>query len=160
MRKIIPILICAVLTMVGCSTYNCPLNNTVYTKYKLGGNITTLRDTLTISTTRQAGTDSVLINRDVNVDSFMLPISYSLPEDILYFETRDSLQRVFIDTVKVQKENFPHFESTDCSPSYFHTITGVTTTHNRVDSIVINHKDVNYDATTAHFIIYFGNRNL
>ena len=160
MRKIIPILICAVLTMVGCSTYNCPLNNTVYTKYKLSGNITTLRDTLTISTTRLEGTDSVLINRDVNVDSFMLPISYSHPEDILYFETRDTLNRVFIDTVKVQKENFPHFESTDCSPSYFHTITGVTTTHNRIDSIVINHKDVNYDATTAHFIIYFGNRNL
>lgn len=160
MRKIIPLLFIAVTIMVGCTTFNCPLNNTVYTKYKLGGDIKKLKDTLTISTTRIAGTDSVLINRDVNVDSFMLPISYSQPEDILYFEMRDTLHHIYIDTIKVQKENFPHFESTDCGPSYFHKITGVTTTHNRIDSIVINHKDVNYDATKAHFIIYFGNRDL
>ena len=51
--------------MAACSTLDCPLNNTVYTKYRLAGNITTLTDTLTISTNRIEGTDSVLINKDV-----------------------------------------------------------------------------------------------
>ena len=158
MRKIIPVIFLAILVMAGCTSLDCTLNNTVYTKYKLGGNITTLADTLTISTTKIAGNDSVLINKDVAVDSFMLPMSYSQPEDIFYFEMRDTLHRVFIDTVRVSKENHPHFESVDCSPSYFHTITGVQTTHHKIDSIVINHKDVNYDAAKAHFYIYFGHR--
>lgn len=158
MRKIIPIFIATLLVMAGCASLDCPLNNTVYTKYKLAGNITTLSDTLTISTTRLEGTDSVLINKDVKVDSFSIPVSYAQPEDILYFEMHDTLGVVYKDTVRVSKDNFAHFESVDCNPSYFHTITSVTTTHNKIDSIVINHKDVSYDATKAHFLIYFGTR--
>ena len=34
MRKIIPTILFAIITMVSCSTLDCPLNNTVYTKYK------------------------------------------------------------------------------------------------------------------------------
>ena len=160
MRKIIPIILFAILTMVGCSTLDCPLNNTVYTKYKLAGNITKLTGSyLTISTTKKDGEDSILINKDENVDSFLLPVSYTGTEDILYFEVQDAEQRSYKDTVTVSKDNQPHFESIDCSPSYFHTLMGVKTTHNLIDSIVINHKDVNFDATKAHFLIYFGSRD-
>ena len=160
MRKIIPFLMFAMLIMVGCSTLDCPLNNTVYTKYKLDGDIKKLvGDTLTISTQTSKGTDSILLNRAENVDSFILPISYSNPEDILCFEVRDTLGRVFRDTLTVSKENYTHFESVDCSPSYFHTLTGVKTTHNLIDSVVINKKDVNFDATKAHFLLYFGTRD-
>ena len=42
MRKIIPTILFAIITMVSCSTLDCPLNNTVYTKYKLDGNVTQL----------------------------------------------------------------------------------------------------------------------
>lgn len=52
MRKIIPFVIFMVLAMVGCTSLDCPLNNTVYTKYKLMGDNKTLKDTLTISTKR------------------------------------------------------------------------------------------------------------
>lgn len=105
------------------------------------------------------GTDSVLINKDVKVDSFSLPMSYSLDEDVLFFEIHTLSKQVFKDTVTVSKENRSHFESVDCSPSFFHTITDVKTTHNYIDSIVINQKEVNYDASKAHFYIYFGSRN-
>ena len=160
MRKIIPFIVAAILSMVAaCTTLDCPLNNTVYSKYKLAGDISTLADTLTISTTRTAGTDSVLINKDVDIDSFILPMSYAQPEDVFYFEMHDTLGHVYKDVVKVKKENHPHFESVDCNPAFFHTITGVETTHNRIDSIVINNKEVNYDASQIHFYIYFGNRN-
>lgn len=159
MRKIIPCLVFMVLAMVGCTSLDCPLNNTTYTKYRLMGNITTLKDTMTISTTKTEGTDSVLINKDVKVDSFILPMSYHQPEDVFYFEIRNQENQVFKDTVTVKKEDFSHFESVDCNPTFFHTITEVKTTHNLIDSIVINNKDVNYDASKAHFYIYFGNRN-
>ena len=159
MRKIIPIILFILLTMVGCSSLDCPLNNTVYTKYKLDGNVTQLTGcTMTISTTKKDGQDSILINKDQNVDSFILPMSYTLAADTLYFEVVDAHSRTFKDTVTVSKDNQPHFESIDCSPSYFHTLTGVKTTHNLIDSIVINHKDVNFDATKVHFLIYFGTR--
>ena len=138
MRKIIPILMMGLGLMAACSTLDCPLNNTVYTKYRLAGDITTMTDTLTISTNRIEGTDSVLINKDVNVDSFILPISYSLLEDSLFFEIRDIENRLYVDTVTVKKTNTPHFESVDCKPTFFHTITDVKTTHYRIDSIVIN----------------------
>ncbi len=160
MRRIIPLVIVAMVAlMISCSTIDCPLNNTTYTKYKLMGNIKTLNDTLTISTTKQEGTDSVLINKDVKVDSFILPMSYHQPEDVFYFEVKNQYQRVYKDTVTVKKEDQPHFESVDCSPTYFHTIMEIKTTHNLIDSIVINNKEVNYDASKAHFYIYFGNRN-
>ena len=161
MRKIIPIILFAIATMVSCSTLDCPLNNTVYTKYKLDGNVTQLTGSyMTISTNKQDGEDSILINKDENVDSFMLPMSYTNAADTLYFEIQDAQERVFKDTLIVSKDNHPHFESIDCSPSYFHTITGVTTTHHLIDSVVINHKDVNFDATKSHFLIYFGTRDL
>lgn len=160
MRRIIPLVITAMVAMMmSCSTIDCPLNNTTYTKYKLMGDIKTLNDTLTISTTKQEGTDSVLINKDVKVDSFILPMSYHQPEDVFYFEVKNQYQQTFNDTVIVKKEDRPHFESVDCSPAFFHTITEIKTTHNLIDSIVINNKDVNYDASKAHFYIYFGNRN-
>lgn len=159
MRKIIPFVVFMVLAMVGCTSLDCPLNNTVYTKYKLMGDNKTLKDTLTISTKKIEGTDSVLINKDVKVDSFSLPMSYSQNEDVLFFEIHTLSKQVFKDTVTVSKENRSHFESVDCSPSFFHTITDVKTTHNYIDSIVINQKEVNYDASKAHFYIYFGNRN-
>ena len=159
MRKIIPCLVFMVLAMVGCTSLDCPLNNTTYTKYRLMGNVTTLNDTMTISTTKTEGTDSVLINKDVKVDSFILPMSYHQPEDVFYFEIRNQENQVYKDTVTVKKEDFSHFESVDCNPAFFHTITEVKTTHNLIDSIVINNKDVNYDASKAHFYIYFGTRN-
>jgi hypothetical protein len=46
------------------------------TNYKLMGKVTTLTDTLTILTTRQKGFDTVLINQQVNNDSFSLPVSF------------------------------------------------------------------------------------
>lgn len=140
----------AVVMMAACSSVDCPLNNTVYTNYKLMGRVTTLPDVLTISTTRQNGADSILINQQENTDSFSIPMSFAQDVDILYFRTNNTL-----DTVWVEKTNRPHFESVDCGLNYFHTITGVRNTRHAIDSIVINQKEVTYDATPKHFYIYF-----
>lgn len=144
------LLVLPLLMLAACSSVDCPLNNTVYTNYKLMGNVTTLPDTLTISTTRHDGMDSVLINQQVNTDSFSLPISYGQDEDVFYFHAN-----ALTDTVWVEKTNEPHFESVDCGLNYFHTLTGVRFTRHAIDSIVIHHKTVDYDVSSKHFYIYF-----
>lgn len=144
-----------------CSSVDCPVQNTVYTVYKLygdDGKEATLSDTLTISTTRRDGKDSVLLNRSLNTKTFNLPISYTDAEDTLFFEVKDSVATL-TDTVYVSKDNIPHFESVDCSASFFHNITGVRWTRNAIDSIAINKKSVNYDPGTEHFHIYFKSRD-
>ncbi len=138
------------LALSACSSVDCPLNNTVRANYRLMGAVTTLSDTLTISTARGDGSDSVLINQQVNTDSFLLPMSYGHDVDELYLRANATL-----DTIWVTKTNTPHFESVDCGVAYFHVITGVRYTRHAIDSIVINHKEVNYDATKQHFHIYF-----
>lgn len=84
------------------------------------------------------------------LDARRLPLSYV---DTLYFLfTNKGYQAV--DTVMVEKENYPHFESVDCSPTFFHRLTGVRTTHHAIDSITINNPTVDYDPTAIHFHLY------
>ena len=63
------------------------------------------------------------------------------------------------DTVWVEKQNLPHFESVDCNPAMFHTIKGVRTTHHAIDSIKINNDKVTYNDTKPHFLLYLKERN-
>ena len=145
------------LVLAACSSINCPLNNRVMTVYKLAGDVTPLADALTISTTRTNGTDSVLLNQAENVDSFSLPVSYNRPQDVLYFQRQNTAGWSLTDTVVIEKQDFPHFESIDCNPSYFHVIKRVSHTRLGIDSIVINKENVNYDAKEAHLLVYFKN---
>lgn len=155
-RRLMPRLTAIVLVVivlvgiVACSSIDCPLNNTVYSNYVLQGPVQTLPDTLTITTQKADGLDTLLINRQVNTESFSLPMSYSNDEDVLYFRCNH-----LRDTVWVEKTNYPHFESVDCGTNYFHTITGVRYTRHAIDSVTINHNSVNYDTTNEHFYIYF-----
>jgi len=148
------------LLIASCSSIDCPLNSLVYTQYELrnaAGEVDTLStDTLTISTTMADGNDSVLLNKSVRTTTFTLPISYAGQQDVFYFELKNTLTKVStIDTVSVTKEDKPHFESVDCAPAFFHTITSVAHTSHRIDSIVINNPEVNYDTSKTHLYIYF-----
>ena len=154
MRKLI-LLIVLILLLVACSSIDCPLNSRVFTKYKLAGNVSTLIDTLTIYTETAANQDSVLINKDVKKDSFLLPMSYHREQDVFFFEMKDTNQVVYHDTIVIRKEDHPHFEAVDCNPTIFHTIRGIRYTHHRIDSIVLNNSTVNYNASTTHFLIFF-----
>lgn len=155
MRKIIPILIAALL-IAACTTLDCPMNNTVSVRFALRGPVDTLADTLTIMAVRPDKDDSTLFNRGVETTYFLLPMSYSQDEDELRFEMIDTITKtVTTDIVKIQKTNQPHFESVDCNPAFFHTITGVTHTKNAIDSVVINNPNVDTDETKEHLYIYF-----
>ena len=148
----------ALLTIMitACSSIDCPLNNAVYTSYKLKGDVGVLSSRLlTVTSPVDSSRDTLLINRAANVDSFILPISYNRPEDVFHFTLTDQDGNETTDEVRVAKENRPHFESIECGPAFFHTITDVTYSNNAIEKIEINNKNVNYDAIKAHFYIYF-----
>lgn len=169
MRKIVYVFL-LVAAITACTSIDCPVKNRVYTLYdlkKADGTADTLtNDTLWVWSQRVDGTDTV-ISRDLQgtlelnyfhgttASSFELPISYTQPEDVLYMLLRNKQGTNYVDTVRIKKENIPHFESVDCQAAYFHEITSVATTHNIIDSIVIKNPNVSYGATTAHFYIYF-----
>ena len=158
MRKIVVFLFVA--TLVACTSIDCPVQNLVYTNYalkKADGSTDTLKtDTLWILTRRVDGTDTLLLNGlcGTTATKFSLPISYTQPEDIFITLLADTAGYAYIDTIRIKKENYPHFESVDCQASYFHTITGVSATHHVVDSIVINNPQGNYEQNTTHFKLY------
>ena len=149
--------VAAASLLAACSSIDCPVQNTVYTAYGLykpGGERDTLRDTLTVLTARRDGTDSVLLNRSLNTTAFELPMSYTAPADTLVFRIDAASGRTTTDTLWVEKDNYPHFESVDCNISFFHYITRVRWTHNAIDSVVVNKQHVDYDASTEHFHLY------
>ncbi len=179
-RLIAPVLSSIVLLCAAsCTSIDCVLSNTVhaiYGFYQADGSQYTLTDTLYIITTKHGPEQrDTIINRDINATGINIPVSYESPEDVLYFvrtfpytittevtdangntqEVTNTITAMIADTVKLKKEDRKHFESIDCNPAFFHTITGVEYTRNGIDSIVINNSQVNYDVTKEHFHIYF-----
>ena len=158
MRKIIGMVM--MLVVIGaCTQIDCPVENRVYTLYDLlkeDGTTDTLNvDTLYISTKKEDGTLDTLVRQAVGITYYELAISYDRPQDEFYYALHDTLGNVYKDTVRVSKEDTPHFESVDCQPTFFHKITDVTTTHHIIEDIEINNPTVNYNATEEHFHIYF-----
>ena len=132
MRRLLYLI--GLVVIVSCSSIDCPVNNTVHTRYcfyNTDGDSLVLMDTLTVTTVKKDGMDTLILNRLVGKASFSLPMSYSHPED-----------------------DIPHFESVDCKVAYFHQLTGVRYTTHFVDSIVIKNPSVDYDKQTIHFYIY------
>lgn len=157
MRLLPAALMAAVL--FGCTAVDCPLNNIVHTQFVVEGGVTD-DDTLSVLAVRADGSDTILYNLGVNTTSMSLPISYQQDEDMLVFQLTDTTTKVTVsDTLRIQKENTPHFESADCAPTFFHKLTAVSTTHHLIDSVVINEQEVDYDATKKHIYIYYHPRN-
>ena len=159
MRKLIVIL--TVIALAACTTIDCPVQNLVYTRYafkKADGSADTLNnDTLWIKTKRVDGTDTLLMNAlcGTSAFDFTLQISYTQPEDVFFTTFKDDDDDEYhYDTIRIKKENYPHFESVDCQAAYFHKITEASVTHNAFDSISIHHSTVNYDISNYHFYLY------
>lgn len=161
MRKLLFFFV--VLWLAACSSIDCPVQNIVSVQYEIrdkAGNALSLTDSLSVVTMRQDGeyvdvtallnSEDVTLNRLIGKSSFSLPISYSHPEDILFFCFTNSVETV-VDTVWIKKDDIPHFESVDCNAAFFHEITDVRHTRHYIDSLVLLNKSVTYDQQTIHF---------
>lgn len=149
------LLLGGVTWMGSCSDIDCPVTNGVWANYVVQGD--TLRDTLTISAIRENKTDTVLLNKQVNTTKFSLPMSYSGDSDKLRFVFTSKAGVTTVDTVTVSKTNISHFESVDCPPAFFHTLTAVSAKGTRVSQVEINNPNVDYDGTKEHILITFTN---
>lgn len=155
MRKTIihTLLLPLAAALAACSSIDCPLNSRVMMTCRLADGALA-DDTLTVSTTRTDGEDSVLVNRLADADSLSVPMSYSHEADELYFDfLSKTTGEHTIDTVRVSKTDVPHFESVDCNPMIFHDITTVTHTTHRISSIETNNSHVTYNTQNVNLII-------
>lgn len=151
------------LLLTACNGSDCPLNNTVRSRYTFyssaTGERTALSDTLTVSALPR---DTVLLNRAYNISSMTLPVGYLQMADTLLFRFSTQAGQI-CDTLIVNHTNVPHFESLDCGTSIFHEITGVSVTRRApsadyptaIDSIVVSNKKINYDEN-ENFKVYLG----
>ena len=132
-----------ILVISACDSADCTLMNNVACSYGFYSNGTSisLLDPLNVYA---CGTDSVLVNQEIGASSASIPMSYWLDADTLIFEVCGETY-LLVDTVYVEKENIPHFESPDCPSKMFHAITAVRCTHNFMDDITITNPIVNYD---------------
>ena len=150
----------AALLLMGCNGNDCPLNNTVrmVCGFYSGDSAVSIGDTLTI-----AVRDSVILNRSVATSTVSLPMSYTADADTLVFlYTPDGSEVSIADTLIVSKTNQPHIVSLECGTSVFHSISAVSHSHRApdstfryaIDSVVVKHNEVNFDAQENLKIYY------
>ena len=77
--------------------------------------------------------DTLLPNRGIDLTAFDIPVSYTRKEDILDFIFKNDDDEITHDTLWIEKENYPHLESVEGGPKFFHTITNFHHTRNRID---------------------------
>lgn len=145
------------MLIASCSSIDCPMNSHVcatYGFYSEGEQAVTLNGQLTVSANRMDGNDTTLVNKQSNARYVQLPMSYLNDVDKLNFKLELEDGTVLTDVVSVEKTNDKHFESVECGANYFHTLTSVTSTNNFIDSVRINNKNVNLDATQEHVQIF------
>ena len=158
MMKRVTYLLLGVL-IAACTSIDCPVESNVATLYQVrnsDGTELTLTDSITVTTKTAKDSDTIIFNKGVSISSFSLPVSYKHTEDVLVFSfDNDNNNNLHVtDTVWIKKEDYPHFESVDCSAAFFHIITDVRYTRNYIDSIVIKNPSVTYDSKTVHFYFY------
>ena len=136
-----------IVLMSACDLLNCTQADVSLLKiemYDASGNKVMLPDTLTITT---CGTDSVLVNRDLNTTEILLPLSYHALADtfiLRYYGKYYSLQ----DTLFVEKTNDLYFESPDCPTVMMHTIQEAFCTDEFLSSVEVANKKVNFEEVT------------
>ncbi len=147
MRRFLPIILLAytLLLPTGCDTIDCTLYNIVscQASFYANGGAVSITDVLDVKT---CGIDSVLVNQQSSTETLNLPLSYWQETDTLVFIVTGE-GYALMDTVWIDKENTPHFESPDCPSTMFHHIRDVRTTHTFIDSVTIVQPLVNYDQT-------------
>lgn len=139
--------------LMACTSIDCPLDNAVDLTCNLyateTGSALTLTDTLTV---RACGTDSVLLNRGISLNTFTLPLRYRSGTDTLLFRFSNDQGQFAVDTLFVEQTAEVHFESEDCPVSFYHTIDQVRWTSHAlaampltIDNVEIKRNQVDYE---------------
>ena len=147
---------------VGCSSIDCAVDGSVRCVYSVvdaAGKTDSVPGFVSVTSARRTnGSDTTIINLQSQTTSLSLPMSFSELADTLYLIQSDTVDGVYIekrrDTMWIEKTNTPHFESVDCSPRFFHTLTRVSSTHHIIDTLIINRKEVTNDKSTPNIHLH------
>lgn len=145
--KILGALAAVLIIVSSCDLLNCTQADVSLLRieiYDAAGNKVMLPDTLTISA---SGTETILVNRDVNTQEILLPMSYHAPVDtfiLRYYSNYYSLE----DTLFVEKTNDVFFESPDCPTVMMHTIQSASCTDMFLGSVEVVNEKVNFEEVT------------
>ena len=104
MRKLFGLFI-GILLVGSCSSIDCPVENLVLAHYKFYdsfGDSLIIVDTLTVTTRRNDNSNDTLLYDMTEKSSFLVPMSYFHPEDILALDVRYG-EVHFYDTLCVKK---------------------------------------------------------
>lgn len=149
-------LFCAML-LTGCSSIDCNINGGVMCHYAIqdkDGNLAQLNYPLTVTFHRiAADSDTVYINRQSNVSSLDLPMSYDASSDEIALTMTIDDNTSITDVMWINKTNTPQFESVDCAPRYNHDITSAGSTHNFIDTLIVNNPKVSNNASVTNIYI-------
>lgn len=145
MRRRLLYIASIVLLLAACESYDCTLYNHVgcYGAFYQDSASVSFDDTLTITAGKSG---PVLLNKSVGTSGIDLPMSYWQDEDTLVLTVK-GMDYLFQDTIWISKSNQVHYESPDCPTTLFHTIQGVRSTHEFIDSINVIRSSVNYEQT-------------
>ncbi len=148
-----------ILLMAGCTSVDCPLSKVEGCRFELPDDSEPLTDTISVVALRSNGSDTLLLNRFIDGETFVIPMSYTQSTDELLFLFADTLHVTRADTVRIHKTVVSHFESVDCAPTFFHHLDDIEWTRHVIDSIVISKSVVNYDTTACHLQLYIKPRH-
>lgn len=148
------IFLMVLLAFGACNDTDCITTNTAYVNYAFydqQGRLISFQQPITVTA---AGTDSVLINQQTEMNTMKLPLCYISVEDTFVVHYSETM----VDSIFVTHQNIPHFISMDCGMGMYHHIDAVRSTNYAIDSVQISNSEVTYDAK-EHIRIYYTNNN-
>lgn len=175
--KKLPVIVCILLAFLcipACEVEDCPINTISYAQFQLVnqyGQSVSYQDTISVIgqikadvirydtlsdgslkevLVRDSLISDTIINRETNVSTLSIPLSYD-DETIITLVYNST----YTDRFTIHHRNIPYFLNLDCGTMMFYEVTGVTPDQIRMmDSIVITNPNIDNNEK-ENFKLYF-----
>ena len=141
------LLLCTLL-FPGCDGgYDCALDNIAYNRIKFyrineyGAEGEYAFPEYMTASIMINGRDSIVVNHATNAKELTLPMSYTNACDTLILNFFDR----YNDTLYINHENIPIYQSMECGVIMHHRLTGAAYTRNFIDSRAIKSAEINFN---------------
>lgn len=138
------------MALTACEETNCIRNErsmVTFNLYQEGTLQAMAFDSLTVTA---VNTDSILINRDLKVSTFSLPMNFVGEQTTYILHYTKDLR----DTITLKHTNYEHFTSMDCGTAIYHHVNEASITKHVLDSLAIKNPEITEtDANHIHLFV-------
>lgn len=155
----LPVIFCTILLSAlffsACEVENCPPNALAFAKFNFVdqyGREVEYQDTITVIGQLETGDtliNDTLINKETNVSTLSLPLSYGEETRFIVKYNRQGQDRIVI-----RHRNIPYFINLDCGTMMFYEVLEATSTNRIMDSIVTTNPNIDNNEK-ENFKLYF-----